>query len=455
MEKQNYQIVVIDDDAIVLQAAKMILKDSEFEGHFFPSSAQADKFLAANAADVVVLDLNLKGENGIDVLHRFKRKYPFLEFVFCSGETDVSRAIACIREGASDYLVKPFNGEDLRLLLKRATDKQDLKKKVEVLGPLVSPLPVQFIGGSRALDDLRDKIKKVQGQPHLNILIMGESGTGKEVVAQLLHQQEAASAPFVAINVAALPPSLMEAELFGYEKGAFTDAKQTRAGKFELAEKGDIFLDEIGDLPIEMQAKILRVLQEKEVSRLGSIKPTKTSFRVISATNRSLADLVVEGRFREDLVYRLSDIVIWLPPLRDRKEDIPELVEHFLKKYSQSTNLPTLSEKAMRTLNNYHWPGNVRQLESTLKRAVVFNSGKTIDSIEIYDPSVLTPIMNHLRVPSNSLPSQKSEFEKRMITDALSRHNGDRKATMTELKLSKATFYRRIQQLGIVLESTP
>jgi transcriptional regulator with PAS, ATPase and Fis domain len=313
---------------------------------------------------------------------------------------------------------------------------------------------VQFIGESAAMREVLEKIKLLSGQGHLNVLILGESGTGKEVIARLLHQQEqGAQRPFVIVNMPAIPSTLMESELFGVEKGAFTDAKVARAGKFEQADGGDIFLDEIGDLPLETQSKILRALQEKQIERIGSHRSTSVQFRVISATNRPLADLMSGGEFREDLIYRLSDMVLWIPPLRDRKEDIPALANHFIQKYFRGadTAAPRLSERALQTLLAYHWPGNVRQLESTIKRALVFNRGAILDDVEIYDPAMFNPCRT-ADAPPATLEQQLEQYERRIIQDALRRHSGNRDAVMQELAVSRATFYRRILRLEIQLD---
>jgi transcriptional regulator with PAS, ATPase and Fis domain len=314
----------------------------------------------------------------------------------------------------------------------------------------VHPDPMPFIGDAPAVRELLEKVKKLRGQPDLNVLILGDSGTGKELVARLLHEQETdAKRPFVVVNTPAIPANLMEAELFGVMKGAYTDAKSSRAGKFELADGGDVFLDEIGDLPFETQAKMLRTLQDRTVERIGSGRARQVSFRVISATNQPLGELIEAGRFREDLLYRLSDVVLWLPPLADRKEDIPRLAEHFLQKHSRG-NPPRLSESALRDLMEFSWPGNVRQLESTLKRALAFHRGDIIESVECYDAARFGG--GRPAGPVRALGESLEDTEKRLIAEALERHGGNRAAAQAELKISRATFYRRVQQLSIPLK---
>jgi len=448
------EIVIVDDDPLILTAFQVALAEA-YTVHCFTDPGPAETLLSQRKMALAILDLNFPELNGLDLLQRWKRRYPDLEILTCSGETNVARAIACLRQGASDYVVKPFLREDLLLILQRTLEKSELKRKWDRLKPLVLPRPVEFIGTSLVMQEVLDKVKLLAHQVHLNVLILGESGTGKEVIARLLHQQESdAQRPFVIVNMPAIPATLMESELFGVEKGAFTDAKVARAGKFEQADGGDIFLDEIGDLPLETQSKILRALQEKQIERIGSQRSSRVQFRVISATNRPLADLMSGGEFREDLIYRLSDMVLWIPPLRERKEDIPVLIQHFIKKYSRTgeQSLPAISERALQTLIDYHWPGNVRQLESTIKRALVFNRGAHLDDVEIYDPTMFNPA--RVREPSSSLPldQQLEQFERRLIQDALRRHGGNRDAVMQELQLSRATFYRRILRLEIHLD---
>lgn len=399
------------------------------------------------------MDLHLKEGSSLSLLQEWKTKCPETEYIVCSGEKNVESAIECIRRGAGDYVLKPFAKADLLLIVQRAIEKIQLKKQIEKLNPLVSPRPITFIGKSPAMWEVLEKVKVLRHQLHLNVLILGESGTGKEIIARLLYQQEEnPERPFVVVNMPAIPATLMESELFGSEKGAFTDAKASRPGKFELADGGDIFLDEIGDLPMETQAKILRVLQEKQVERVGASTPRQVQFRVISATNQPLSDLMTSGRFREDLIYRLSDLVLWLPPLRDHKEDIPALVEHFIQKYTLGKSLPRISESALATLLAYHWPGNIRQLESTMKRALIFNQGPVLEKIEIYDPQSMNPSRNLPGDPLLDYDSKVAQFERRVLEDAVKRHKGNKTLAMEELKLSKATFYRKLNELGVALD---
>lgn len=303
------------------------------------------------------------------------------------------------------------------------------------------------------MQGLKETISKLKGKPWVNILILGESGTGKEVVARLLHSQERTSTrPFVAINMAALPTRLFESELFGVERGAYTDATTSRAGKAELAHRGDLFLDEIGDLDADAQAKLLRFLQDRTIQRLGSNQTRTVEVRTISATNKPLGKLIQEGLFREDLLYRLADVTIHLPPLRERREDIELLARHFFDRYRAAYRLPfpqRLNPSAILKLRNYHWPGNVRQLESTIKRALIFADGPDINDITISE-SFDRPAEIIAPMPvEKPVASAIKGVEKDLIEKALIKHQGNALAAGAELGLPRATIYRKMKLLEI------
>lgn len=453
-------LLIVDDDILVRRRLRTIL-----EPHYFieeaDSAASAQIAVQKQPLDLVLLDLQLGQYRGADLLAGWKLKYPDLDIVVCSGESRVETAIQCVRNGAADFIPKPFRPEDVLWVISRVLEVRGLRNRVEKLGPLVHPHPVQLIGKSASLTELRKCMASLRGQTHLNIMILGESGTGKEVVARSLHQnEEDPNRPFVVVNMPAIPVNLVESELFGVQKGAFTDAKASRAGKFELADGGDIFLDEIGDLPAEVQPKLLRTLQEHVVERVGG-QPNqrRIPFRVISATNQPLSLLMSTGRFREDLIYRLSDMVIWLAPLRERRDDIPALVEHFIQKYHRSPEPPQVASQAMDKLVQYSWPGNVRQLDSTIKRALIFNTGRVIDDIPIFDltqfrslgaPSASEPaagLPDRYSTSRESLSRKRQSFESQLLSDTLRKHGGDRAAACRELGLSRATFYRKLSAL--------
>ncbi|MBI4405496.1 MAG: sigma-54-dependent Fis family transcriptional regulator [Deltaproteobacteria bacterium] len=448
------EVLIVDDDSVALKTISSILSENRYLTHAFQTPDEAELLLASRYIPIVLLDLHLTGISGIDVLGKWKNRFPHTAIIFCSGETNISRALECLREGAADYIVKPFSKRDLLFIVGRTLEKQTHQKQAEKFKGLTQPLPAPFIAKSTVMHELRRKIRQLQGYHHLNILIVGESGTGKEVIARLLNQQERRHRPFIAINMAALPAHLVEAELFGVEKGAYTDSKASRPGKFELADEGDLFLDEIGELPNEIQPKILRVIQERTIERVGSSLQRSISFRVISATNRSLNHLKESGTFRHDLLYRLSDIILQVPPLREHKSDIPILVEHFISKYSNPKScFKKMSDKVLDQLLSYDWPGNIRELESTIKRAMVFNEGPLIESVEIYDSTFFGTSGTELglRQPQEPVYESIEDCERHLVESALARHGGNRKAAMSELKMSRSTFYRKLSRLGIRL----
>lgn len=443
LANKETKIFVVDDDPLAMGSLKLVLSP-HYSVTGFTDPDRAEAAAREEAPRIALLDLNFPDHNGMSLLQKWRHQFPDTEVISCSGEIRVQRAMECLRRGASDYLVKPFQAEDLLRVVERTLNRRELPRQ-----PSIDFEKSGFIGSSASVQAVLEKVRLLRRQPHMNVLILGESGTGKELIARLLHVQEGnAKRPFVVSNMAAIPANLLESEFFGVERGAFTDAKASRPGKFELAHKGDIFLDEIGDLPLDTQAKILRVLQEKQIQRLGSHEVRQVSFRTIAATNRPLADLVAEGAFREDLMYRLTDMVLWLPALRERPEDIPALARHFVAKYSGGGEPLQIADEAIAYLQGYHWPGNVRQLESTIKRAMIFCRGRVLREIEIFDPATLVPSRAK---GVQALESQKGSFEKELIEAALRRNGGDRGATIEELKLSKATFYRKVNQLNIPL----
>lgn len=418
------ELVIVDDDPLDLQSIQLALKD-EYTVHSFQSPRAAENFLANRPPmELAVLDLELGGACGLHTFLRWQTKFPGLEVVFCSGTAQVDRAVECVRRGASDFVVKPFHAEKFRSVLRAVRLKRALPHHS------LPPTPPLFIGESAAAAKVRAQIKLLHNAFDVKVLILGESGTGKEVVASLLHHQELSptgARPFIAVNMAALPSTLVESELFGVERGAYTDAKTSRPGKFELANGGDLFLDEIGDLSLDAQAKLLRAIQEKLVQRVGSSRERRLDFRLISATNLNLSERIRKGHFREDLAFRIADIVLELPPLRERREDIALLANHFLEKFAPHRQIQ-IAPRVLRQMLRYHWPGNVRQLESTIKRAVVLNPGPRIEEVDFLDRVFYSP----------ALPQTLA---------AAKRYTKNRKRAWEELGISKATFYRRLKEI--------
>lgn len=440
-------ILVVDDDLLLAELFQRALSDFH---HVYTAASlrKARETLKQHQVDCVLLDLHLENESGLPFISECLSEFPETELIVISGQNEIKTAIECMRRGASDYLTKPVEPESLISVIEKTLEKKSVKASLRMLEPQGKIQVSSTIGDSQSWNEVLRQGQKLRGKTQLNVLILGESGTGKEVFSRFLNEQEGNSKrPFIAVNTPAIPANLLESELFGVEKGAFTDAKISRPGKFELAHNGDIFLDEIGDLPLELQSKLLRVLQEKQSQRLGSPKYHPLKFRTISATNQNLSQKIEGGTFREDLFYRLSDLVITLPPLRERLDDIPLLAEHFLRKHSTNKEREfQLSSKAMTQLMNYSWPGNIRQLESTLKRAIALSESFLIDHVTFMDWSSLGSPADR---PGLSYQEQLLRFERNIFKNALSRHPGKASSAMKELGLSRTTFYRKLQDLGL------
>ncbi len=376
-------VLVVDDDADIRALLSDLLKGEGYEVRSAKTGAEASAAVAEARPDLVMMDVKLPDQDGLAVLKELKREHAELEVIVMTAFGGSSTAIKAMEQGAYDYVTKPFEIDDLLATLKRVFEHADMSSEVSALRLELGKSAAErerIVGNSRPMLEVYKLIGKVASSD-ATVLITGESGTGKELVAEALHRASKRNPyPLVKVSCAALPESLLETELFGHEKGSFTGAMTMRKGRFEMANKGTIFLDEIGEMTLGTQTKLLRILQEREFERIGSNTPIKVDIRVITATNRNLAEEVEKSRFREDLYYRLNVIHIHMPPLRERKEDIPLLVEHFLVKYRHAPGaIPTtISEEALEKLMGYDWPGNVRELENAVERAVVLSRGNLI-----------------------------------------------------------------------------
>lgn len=452
-------ILVADDDAGIRQVLVDFLED---EGYAVREAESGDGVLkamsdSANTPDLILMDVRMPDKSGLDVLKELNRDpdqdLPVIMMTAFGGSRV---AIEAMRLGAYDYITKPFDIDEVGQTLKRYFDRRRLNDQVLELSALVSqgdpadPL----IGNSAAMQEVYKTIGRV-AHSDATVLITGETGTGKELIASILHRTSSYSGgQLVKVNCAALPETLLESELFGHEKGAFTGAINQRKGRFEMANKGTIFLDEIGEMTLSTQKKLLRVLQEREFERVGGAVTVKIDTRVIAATNKILPQEIEAGRFREDLYYRLNVISIYLPPLRDRKDDIPLLVEHFVDKHRYRPGSPAskVSESAMEKLMEYDWPGNVRELENLVQRAAVLSQGGIITAEHIHfsgtDSRRLLDLGERVR-RGTSLPDLLEEVQKTAIDEAISVTDGDRKEAASLLGLSLQDFNKRAKAVGI------
>jgi two-component system response regulator AtoC len=387
-------LLIVEDKESMLDMLKGLFEEEGLNVLTSRDGPSAIKKIKEERIDVVLTDLKLPGMDGLEILKEVKAIDPSIPVIVMTAYGSIETAVEAMKMGATDFVTKPFNTDHLVMLIKKVLETEAIKRENILLREEISRHVPVIIGRSRPMVELMDKVKKL-ARTKTTVLILGESGTGKELIARAIHYiSERSRAPFVAINCAAIPRELLESELFGYEKGAFTGADARKPGRFELAHGGTIFLDEIAEMDPSLQAKLLRIIEDGMVERVGSVRPVKVDVRIITATNRDLSREVSLGRFREDLFFRLNVFPLYIPPLRERKEDIPLLAEHFLKKLSIDLKIPQkrLSEKAMELLLSYNWKGNVRELENVLERAMILCDGDEImpEHLSFYYPCNVT-----------------------------------------------------------------
>src|SRR5437867_525891 len=374
-------VLIVDDDEGMRDTLTAILK-REYRVLRVSSGEAALPILSREDVDLMLLDVRLPGISGFEVLRIVKENYSLVEVLMISAINEIETAVQAMKHGAYHYITKDFDYDQLRSLVRNASERQDLNRQVLTLSAQVADQTERefIVGPSKMTRDIVDLVNKT-AKLSATVLILGESGTGKELLARLIHKEAGdPDAPFIAVNLAAIPRELAESALFGHERGAFTGAHRQQLGKFELASNGTLFLDEVGDLPLELQAKLLRAIQEGEIERVGGAKPIKTDFRLIAATNIDLEKAVKDGRFREDLYYRINVIPIKLPPLRDRMEDLPELARFFLHRYKSRfrKEIQGISDSTLKILSSYWWPGNIRELENLIERLVAVSDKEWI-----------------------------------------------------------------------------
>ena len=454
------KILIVDDEKNISRILMLMLKDRHHRVQEATSGPEAIATAPRFEPDLILLDLKMPGMDGLETLSALREAGSQASVIMMTAHGTISTAVEAIRRGAYDYITKPFDNDELMLLIERALDLQRLTSEVETLrAELESRYGFsEIIGISPAMQEVFKAMAKV-ARVDATVLVTGESGTGKELVARAIHRRSKRNGgPFVAVNSGAVPQNLFEAEFFGHEKGAFTDAKGARTGRFEQAEGGQLFLDEVGELPLDAQAKLLRVLQDKHVTRLGGQRPIPVDVRVVSATNRDLEKEVADGAFREDLYWRLNVVRIHLPALRQRREDLPLLIEHFLDRINRELGLDVegIAPAAMEALVSYGWPGNVRELENVLCRAMIMCDG---DHLEPAD------LPGRIRGEGDSTPAVSSDLdqmtlgdavteaterlEKRMILSRLASCGGSRTETSKSLGISRKTLFNKMRQYGL------
>jgi len=446
-------VLVVDDEESVRTAVAAILNKQGFEVETAASGKEALELLTNHSFDIVFSDLKMPEMDGLEFLSAFKAAGHVATVIIMSAFGTIPIAIEAMKRGAYDYISKPFNADEILLAIRKASERERLRKENQLLRDQVegSFSFKQVITKSAAVKEIFQTIQKVADYK-TTILLEGESGTGREVIARSIHQNSNRSRKkFVAINCAAIPENLLESELFGHKKGSFTDATKDKRGLFEEASGGTVFLDEIGELPLHLQVKLLRVLQEEEILPVGATTPQKIDVRVIAATLRDLEQDVRSGRFREDLYYRLNVISLKLPPLRERKEDIPLLVKHFLKKHSAQLSLPveSISQEALAALVSYDWPGNIRELENCIERAIIL-SGESEIGITNLPKAVLgnTDVQQQTVVDPEdlSIKNHSRALEERLIRAALGETGGNRTQAAKLLEISHRTLLYKLKE---------
>ncbi len=442
----NATILIVDDEPNIRRMLSALLREEGYTTAEAGDREQALQKMAEIEADVVLLDLALPGVTGLELLDALHSRWPLTPIIMMSGRASLSDAVQATKHGAFHFIEKPLAPEAVLLTVRSALDLQRARIVSRAIAEEYGPEHT-LIGSSAAMQQVRELIQRIAGTD-ARVLITGESGTGKELVAAALHAASArANGPFIRVNSAAIPRELIESEMFGHEKGAFSGAHSLRRGRFELADTGTLFLDEIGDLSHDAQAKLLRVLESGEFERVGGERPIKVDVRVLAATNKNLEQEIEAGRFREDLYHRLNVIPISLPPLRERGGDIPELIEHFMQRWHQRTGraMPRLEPGAIAALRAYHWPGNVRELANFCERIAILHEGQSVSPA-----AVLQLLPDDLKVDTGvSLSDMLDETERRLILRALAACNDNVADAARQLNTDRANLYRRMRRLGI------
>jgi two-component system NtrC family response regulator len=450
------RVLVVDDEKNYLIVLEDLLMEDGYEVVTASSGDEAMEILRENIVDAVLSDIKMPGMNGIELLEKISEFDPDLPVILMTAFAEVDQAVDAMKKGALDHIQKPFDNADVKRALARGVEKRHLIKNIRHLETELGSLWGNIIGTSKAMEKVFSMMKRVADTP-TTVLVVGESGTGKELIARGLHKGSSRqNAPFVSINCGAIPESLLESELFGYEKGAFTGATSVKQGRFEFANGGTVFLDEVGEMALGLQVKLLRVLQEQEFQRVGGNTDIKVDVRIIAATNKDLKEEVEAGRFREDLYFRLNVVRVDVPPLRQRRSDIPFLVAHFLKKFAEKLGrqVPEVDPEVTRALYSYSWPGNVRELENVVERAMVLSSGRIITAEdlppEIRELQGTEGDLGNLISWEKGLAETLEAIEERLIRQALQRTDNVQAQAAKILGVSRSNLQYKMKKYGLL-----
>lgn len=459
MSKIVAKILIVDDDQDVLLAAKLFLKQHFTIVHTEMEPDKLPNLLAVENYDVILLDMNFSkdatsGKEGFHWLNVILELDPAAVVIFITGYGDIELAVQGIKEGATNFLLKPWENKKLLATItanlkvrESKKELEDLRSKQKVLIADQDSSYSDIIGSSDAMNNVLATVEKI-AKTDANILILGENGTGKELIARAIHKASIRKKEvFISVDLGAISESLFESELFGFKKGAFTDAKEDRAGRFEAANKGTIFLDEIGNLSLSLQSKLLSVLQNRKVVRLGTNREVPIDVRLVCATNMPLYQMVNEGKFRQDLLYRINTVEIKVPSLNERLEDLPALIDHFMKIYSRKYNMPNkrVSPSTMKRLEKHNWPGNIRELQHAVERAVIMSDTNILEPSDFF----LSQMEENKTADLSSSSLNLEETEKMLIRKVIDKHGGNISKAAKELGLTRASLYRRLEKYGI------
>lgn len=445
-------LLIVDDEKSIRETLKIILSDSDYNVMTASDGFEAIDILNSNIVDILITDLRMPKMDGIELMKNALKIDPFMETIFISAYADIKSAVKVVKMGAFDYIEKSFSKDELIFAVERAMEHRRLKEENKNLKRRVENKYNYegVVGKSEQMQKVFDVVNRVANSK-ANVLLTGESGVGKEVIANLIHRKSSFSdKSLVVINCGAIPENLIEAELFGFEKGSFTGADHMQKGKFELAHGGTLFLDEIGELPLQAQVKFLRVLQEKQIYRIGSEKSIRVDVRIIAATNKNLSEEVKKGNFREDLFYRLNVVNIEIPPLRERKDDIPALAEQFMSQFSKEYNkkLKYFDPVAVNYLLEYEWKGNVRELRNAIERSVLIAHNEEEFLMSEHLPKEITGL-DYSEYPEEKTEKTLSDYEKMIIVSMLNRFNGNKTKTANVLGIKRQTLYNKIKEYNI------